>query len=127
MNTITEPWEQEFDDFDSLLDEEALIALDNSCKENAEEIVVLSDGEEEPVKTLQEIADEEEKDVYDPAILGMNFLSPTLSVLLILCDKSNRDDAFMNTMITLPILFSCLLCHYLIIFIPIFHRLSSTF
>ena len=73
MNTITEPWEQKFDDFDSLLDEEALIALDNSCKENVEEIVVMSDGEEEPVKTLQEIADEEEKDVYDPAILGMNF------------------------------------------------------
>ena len=83
MNTITEPWEQEFDDFDSLLDEEALIALDNSCKEeNMEEIVVISDGEEEPVKTLQEIADEEEKDVYDPAILGMNFSLPFSNLYL---------------------------------------------
>ena len=82
MNTITEPWEQQFDDFDSLLDEEALIALDNSRKENAEEIVVMSDGEEEPVKTLQEIADEEDKDVYDPAILGMNFSLPFSNLCL---------------------------------------------
>ena len=39
-----------------------------------EDCVMISDEEDSPregfVKTLQEIAEEEEKDVYDPAILG---------------------------------------------------------
>ena len=88
-------WNEDTDDFDSLMDEEALMKVDILCQETHElkeeeieitkkattiseeddEVLVISDDEElieqdSGVKTLQDIAEEEEKDVYDPAVLG---------------------------------------------------------
>ena len=89
------PWNEDIDDFDSLMDEEALMKVDILCQEThklgeeeveitkkavmisdeEDEVLVISDDEEltqqnSGVKTLQDIAEEEEKDVYDPAVLG---------------------------------------------------------
>ena len=89
------PWNEDIDDFDSLMDEEALTKVDILCQETHElgeeevditkktamvsdeedEILIISDDEEliqedSGVKTLQDIAEEEEKDVYDPVVLG---------------------------------------------------------
>ena len=68
------PWEEdEFDEFDNLFDEESLILVDQEEVINDEEGTIDNDElspSEGFVKTLQEMAEEEEKDVYDPVILG---------------------------------------------------------
>ena len=89
-----DPWNEDTDDFDSLMDEEALMKVDILCQETHErveevevtkktmtisdeddEVLVISDDElveqDSGVKTLQDIAEEEEKDIYDPTVLGM--------------------------------------------------------
>ena len=67
-----DPWEDECDNFDNLFDDESLVLMEDV--NDGEDDVVTIDDELSPsegfVKTLQEIAEEEEKDVYDPEILG---------------------------------------------------------
>ena len=72
-----------FADFDSLVMEIDDVELSQSNHTNDEEssssrgddVVILSDQEEERLVTVQEIADDQNKDVFDEAVLGMWFLS----------------------------------------------------
>ena len=68
-----------FADFDSLVMEIDDVELSQSNHTNDEEssssrgddVVILSDQEEERLVTVQEIADDQNKDVFDEAVLGM--------------------------------------------------------
>ena len=81
MDTHEESFEGDelFADFDSLVMEIDDVELSQSNHTNDEEssssrgddVVILSDQEEERLVTVQEIADDQNKDVFDEAVLGM--------------------------------------------------------
>lgn len=83
----SDPWEINSDDFDDLIDEETLVLLNEEdddvmviadddsvaeTKEKTSPIIIEEEQEEDEVtlKTLEDLANETNKDVYDPSVLG---------------------------------------------------------
>ena len=65
-----------FADFDSLVMEidDVVLSQSGSCDESSDrdndDVVIVTDQQEEPLVTIQEIADDKNKDVFDEAVLG---------------------------------------------------------
>lgn len=74
MKENSDPWEIGSDDFDDLIDDEALMILEDDVDEvdliTEDSVLIEEEQETTSLKTLQEIANEADKDVYDPTVLG---------------------------------------------------------